>query len=227
MASNFFQRWSDRSLATKDTVQIDLEQSDNVAIEATANDPVDRGLHTESNVDHCVEGSAEGGTASTADLHQSSTSTVVSVEEADNAEEALTIDDADSVTFDSGVASFLQQGVDKSVKKAALKKLFHSDEFNYISDMDDHTEDFSNIPKLKDSVAKQLRGWVKTVLEEPEQVTELVEESATLEEPENQLTIAPETPVVDDETAESGTEDNTALPCCDTGKNKLEQTGET
>ncbi|MGF1759825.1 DUF3306 domain-containing protein [Photobacterium sagamiensis] len=77
----------------------------------------------------------------------------------------MTLADVANVSFASGAASFLKTGVEKSVKKAALRKLFHSDEFNYISDMDDHTEDFSNIPPLDPSVVKQLRGWVNEAVE--------------------------------------------------------------
>lgn len=192
MATDFFQRWSSRTLTAKNTTQADLSATNETVVNNTVSVDAD---DIDSRDDH--------------------------------SDYALTIDDADGVTFDSGVASFLQLGVDKKVKKAALAKLFHSDEFNYISDMDDHTEDFSNIPKLDENVAKQLRGWVKAVLEEPEQETEFVQESEALEEPETKLITAPEVLAVDDETAESVTEDNTSTPCCDKQKNKLEQTGET
>ena len=91
----------------------------------------------------------------------------------------MTLADVANVSFESGAASFLKTGVEKSVKKAALRKLFHSDEFNYISDMDDHTEDFSNIPPLDPSVVKQLRGWVNEVVEKVEEITEkMSDESA-------------------------------------------------
>ena len=100
----------------------------------------------------------------------------------------LTDADVDKVTFDTGVASFLQQGVDKKLKQAALAKLFHSDEFNYISDMDDHTEDFSNIPKLDEGIAKQLRGWVKAALTEAEETDEAIADSDALVDTEAEIT---------------------------------------
>ncbi|MDX2321833.1 MAG: DUF3306 domain-containing protein [Moritella sp.] len=211
MASNFFQRWSDRSLATKDHAETDLEASkDAVAVELDTDTNNDSAPHDASVAD------------SDSDLSHPSTDLID-----EHIEEVLTIDDADNVTFDSGVASFLQHGVDKSVKKAALQKLFHADEFNYISDMDDHTEDFSNIPKLDESVAKQLRGWVKAVLEEPEQDSELVVDDEALEESDAKLISAPEMLAVEDDTTALVTEDNTSMPCCDEQKIKLEQTGET
>ncbi|PKH04674.1 DUF3306 domain-containing protein [Moritella sp. Urea-trap-13] len=226
MASNFFQRWSDRSLATKDHAETDLEASKDVVAELDIDTTNDSAPYETSVVD------------SNSDLSNSSTDLID-----EHVEEVLTIDDADKVTFDSGVASFLQHGVDKSVKKAALAKLFHADEFNYISDMDDHTEDFSNIPKLDESIAKQLRGWVKTVLEEPEaeliEETKLVEESevlaATETEPETEVIAAPKATV--DETTQSISADNSSTSCggeknCG-GEQKnqlqqyLQQTGET
>ncbi|WP_392340870.1 DUF3306 domain-containing protein [Moritella marina] len=235
MANNFFQRWSERSLATKDHADTDLVVTKNVVVE-TENQNQNQGSEltlkrdAELDIEHVSEPHAE----SAADL---ALPTDVIDEQV---EVELTIDDADKVTFDSGVASFLQHGVDKSVKKAALAKLFHADEFNYISTMDDHTEDFSNIPKLDESIAKQLRGWVKTVLEEPEadliEEAELVEESevlaATETEPETESgAIAAPNTSIDDEAVQAITADNSSASCGEEQKNQhqphLQQAGET
>lgn len=207
MASNFFQRWSDRSLAAKDPAETDLVVNKDAVVE-TENQGSELTLKRDAELD--IEHISAPIPESAADL-ELSTGVIDEQIEAE-----LTIDDADKVTFDSGVASFLQHGVDKSVKKAALAKLFHADEFNYISDMDDHTEDFSNIPKLDESIAKQLRGWVKTVLEEPEaelvEDTELVEGNevlaATETEPETEVIADPQISV--DETTQSITTDNSS-----------------
>lgn len=233
MASNFFQRWSDRSLAAKDHTETDLVVTKDAVVETenqnqnqnqNQNSELTLKRDTELDIEHASEPHAE----SAADLDLSTPSTDVTDEQV---EVELTIDDADKVTFDSGVASFLQHGVDKSVKKAALAKLFHADEFNYISTMDDHTEDFSNIPKLDESIAKQLRGWVKTVLEEPE--TELVEDTELVEEyevlavteidPETESgAIAAPNTAIDDEAVQAITVDNSSASCCDE-KNGSEQ----
>ena len=153
MTSNFFQRWSARSLAGKDAAVSDVLANDVLASDITPSQEADMVLVA-----------PDDGPALQAEP-------ALSEPCADPICEQVTLTDADvdKVTFDTGVASFLQQGVDKKLKQAALAKLFHSDEFNYISDMDDHTEDFSNIPKLDEGIAKQLRGWVKTALAEPEQ----------------------------------------------------------
>jgi len=99
-------------------------------------------------------------------------------------ETRLTLKDVASVTFEGGVTSFMKSGVEKSVKKAALRKLFHSDEFNYVSDMDDHTEDFSNVPTLDSSVTKQLRNWVNQASEKLEEASEEIAQ-AVINEQEN------------------------------------------
>ena len=155
VATNFFQRWSSRKLTP-----VDNTESTNTET-MTETEAVDDPL-TLNVLDTAVED-----VTNTRDSEQ--TSIVSSATSPDAiAEESvieLTINDADNVTYDSGVASFMQQQVTKSVKKAALRKLFHSEEFNYISDMDDSTEDFSNMQGLAPEIASQMRGWINTVTE--------------------------------------------------------------
>ncbi|WP_181316158.1 DUF3306 domain-containing protein [Photobacterium phosphoreum] len=162
MATNFFERWSSRKLSP-------VDNTDNTehATTETMTEAVDESLILNS-LDTTVEEATK-----TSDNEQTSiVSSVTSVSPAtspnvinDEPVIELTIDDADNVTYESGVASFMQQQVTKSVKKAALRKLFHSEEFNYISDMDDSTEDFSNMEGLAPEIASQMRGWINTVTE--------------------------------------------------------------
>ena len=164
MATNFFQRWSQRKLTKTEDESVDetliLESAEtapeqdvvtpeNTALNADVIEPI------ETDKDLCNQ-------LDKADL-------VVD----DISGNALTHDDVSTVTYDSGVASFMKESVEKSVKKAALRKLFHSEEFNYISDMDDCTEDFSNIPTLDPVIAAQMRGWVNQAVEK---VTDMVED---------------------------------------------------
>lgn len=155
VATNFFQRWSSRKLTP-----VDNAESTNTET-MTETEAVDDPLALN------VLDTAVKDVTNTRDSEQ--TSIVSSATSPDAiAEESvieLTINDADNVTYDSGVASFMQQQVTKSVKKAALRKLFHSEEFNYISDMDDSTEDFSNMQGLAPEIASQMRGWINTVTE--------------------------------------------------------------
>jgi hypothetical protein len=162
VATNFFERWSSRKLSP-------VDNTDNTerATTETMTEAVDESLILNS-LDTTVEEATK-----TSDNEQTSiVSSVTSVSPAtspnvidDEPVIELTIDDADNVTYESGVASFMQQQVTKSVKKAALRKLFHSEEFNYISDMDDSTEDFSNMEGLAPEIASQMRGWINTVTE--------------------------------------------------------------
>ncbi|MEC6822829.1 DUF3306 domain-containing protein [Photobacterium piscicola] len=153
MATNFFQRWSSRKLTPVDNTER--------AISETITETVDESL-TLNAIDTTEEEVTKTSDHEQTSIVPSATSPNVIAEEPVI---ALTIDDADKVTYDSGVASFMQQQVTKSVKKAALRKLFHSEEFNYISDMDDSTEDFSNMQGLAPEIASQMRGWINTVTE--------------------------------------------------------------
>lgn len=168
MATNFFQRWSQRKLHIKDEADVQLEpieQDAKAELSVTDNGVDDAG--TQAVQDHDIDPSLS------AHVNGEQAPAVTEIAEpqltgADLTLPDLTLADAAKVTFDSGVSTFMKKGVEKSVKKAALRKLFHSDEFNYVSDMDDHTEDFSNIPVLDTKVTQQLRQWVNKVAETAE-----------------------------------------------------------
>ncbi|MGF1909684.1 DUF3306 domain-containing protein [Vibrio kasasachensis] len=115
------------------------------------------------------------------------------------AEETST--DSDSQTVDNGeapeemsIANLLTSEVEQSVKKAALRKLFLSEEFNIRDGLDDYDDDYSNLKSLSQSVAETLRGWVKEQPEEELETepvalvneTERDEDSEGLEQPEIQ-----------------------------------------
>ena len=166
MATNFFQRWSQRKLHCDD--EASLEQPDEACPDQAQAVP---------------PGAADNPLATTDTESGEKTATSQPASEqtgsplgGGEAEPVLTLADVAKVTFDSGVSSFMKEGVEKSVKKAALRKLFHSDEFNYISDMDDHTEDFSNVPSLDTSVTQQLRQWVNKVADVAD---DMLEEAST------------------------------------------------
>lgn len=180
MATNFFQRWSSRKLTAKEEHEEPTSNDASVSVIAVSTITTSTEAREAASIDDSSDSLESkyvepelGESAETveADATDSSESLIDVTED-----KTLTIEDAADVTFDSGVASFLKQGVDKIVKKAALQKLFHSDEFNYISDMDDHTEDFSNIPTLDPNVAKQLRGWVNNVSESIKKVTDALDD---------------------------------------------------
>ncbi|WP_053062399.1 DUF3306 domain-containing protein [Photobacterium aquae] len=155
MATNFFQRWSSRKLQARE---------ENKDIE-----PV---IETEESALQVVDNSADNEVIAHSDAVHRSEPTVDEASDCETETPALTLADVAAVSYESGVTDFMKKGVEKSVKKAALRKLFHSDEFNYVSDMDDHTEDFSNVPVLDSKVTAQLRNWVNEAVENVESMLE-------------------------------------------------------
>ncbi len=75
------------------------------------------------------------------------------------------------------IANLLVSEASESVKKAALRNLFLSEEFNVRDGLDDYDDDYSNLKSLSEGVAETLRDWIKDKTEqEPtdeEQLTEL------------------------------------------------------
>lgn len=64
------------------------------------------------------------------------------------------------------VAQLLVSEASESVKKAALRKMFLSEEFNVRDGLDDYDDDYSNLKSLSKDVAETLRDWVKEKVEE-------------------------------------------------------------
>ncbi|OEE11527.1 hypothetical protein OAY_08890 [Vibrio cyclitrophicus ZF205] len=96
---------------------------------------------------------------------------------------------------DVSVAQLLVSEASESVKKAALRKLFLSEEFNVRDGLDDYDDDYSNLKSLSEGVAETLRDWVKdkteeeTTLEE-EQVIDNKDEGDVLEGTESDLEVS-------------------------------------
>ncbi|MCG3845727.1 DUF3306 domain-containing protein [Photobacterium damselae] len=167
MTSNFFQRWSSRKLtAREETPQVEEKKEDSVEIiddtvaQSLSNAHIDEANASSESTSPCEQSDTSVLDNSVSDNHSSEIDNEVAETE------DLTLSDVDKVTFESGAASFLKQGVDKAVKKAALRKLFHSSEYNYISDMDDCTEDFSQLETLSDKVKGELRSWAKEQIDD-------------------------------------------------------------
>lgn len=64
------------------------------------------------------------------------------------------------------IANLLVSEASESVKKAALRKLFLSEEFNVRDGLDDYDDDYSNLKSLSEGVAETLRDWVKDKTED-------------------------------------------------------------
>ncbi|MEJ2766087.1 DUF3306 domain-containing protein [Photobacterium sp. MCCC 1A19761] len=154
MATSFLQRWSQRKRAAEHSEPD--EHRTNKAVSDGVSKP-----------------SQEVSSANIADISLDKTG-------ADGDESAApvlpTMNEVAAVSYERGVAAFMQAGVEKAVKKAALLKLFHFDEYNYISDMEDHTEDFAGVASLDRQVTQTLRRWVNQAVEQPTSASSAAEQ---------------------------------------------------
>lgn len=65
--------------------------------------------------------------------------------------------DIDTLTEDSDFSGFLSPKVSESLRRVALRKLFHSPSFNMIDGLDDYDEDFTSFAKLGDILTADMK----------------------------------------------------------------------
>ncbi|EMD1177267.1 DUF3306 domain-containing protein [Vibrio harveyi] len=140
MATSFFSRWSKRKLEETTTEPADAKVVESV--EST--EPETAQAHEELS----TEAQALATEASATETESQQTSS-----EATDPEEM-------------SVAQLLVSEASESVKKAALRKMFLSEEFNVRDGLDDYDDDYSNLKSLSEGVAETLRDWVKEKTEE-------------------------------------------------------------
>lgn len=75
------------------------------------------------------------------------------------------MDDVSRLKEGDSAVAFLAKGVSLQVKKAALRKLFHSDAYNVLDGMNDYDLDYSKTANLSAEVAESLRKWTREKLE--------------------------------------------------------------
>ncbi|PTO86116.1 DUF3306 domain-containing protein [Vibrio splendidus] len=175
MATNFFSRWSQRKLDESTDEPLEVEQTLE-ATELTSSD-------SSSEVSSEMEATAP----------QSLESDALETNEEVNAADVQ--DPAPEATEDLSVAQLLVSEASESVKKAALRKLFLSEEFNVRDGLDDYDDDYSNLKSLSEGVAETLRDWVKDKTEEEttpeeEQVIDNKTEGEVLEHSESDLEVS-------------------------------------
>ncbi|EIE1227463.1 DUF3306 domain-containing protein [Vibrio vulnificus] len=147
MATNFFSRWSERKRA---------------AIEEQESLPTQETPEQSSRGTHCIAPDAMN--AESTRLESSSTA-------ADGEK------DLENKSENAPISALLASNADEAVKKAALRKLFHSEEFNVVDRLNDYDHDYkSSIGALAPNVAQTLREWMKPV---EEALTEVEPGSAT------------------------------------------------
>lgn len=94
----------------------------------------------------------------------------------------LTMSDVDTLDGNSSISAFMTEGVEKSIKKAALKKIFLSDEFNVVDGLNDYDHDYASVGSLPSEIAQTLRQWINSDDEnETDSQTEPVISEANIE----------------------------------------------
>ncbi|WP_407832105.1 DUF3306 domain-containing protein [Vibrio rotiferianus] len=155
MATSFFSRWSKRKLEETTTDSTEAKVVDSVESTEPETALAQQELSTEAE-------------ASAAEVPAKETEAQDTSSETTNPEEM-------------SVAQLLVSEASESVKKAALRKMFLSEEFNVRDGLDDYDDDYSNLKSLSEGVAETLRDWVKEKTEE-----ESAEENAQLAESKEQ-----------------------------------------
>ena len=140
MATSFFSRWSKRKLEETTAEPSDAKVVDSV--EST--EPETAQVHEELS----TEAQALATEASAIETESQETSSETTAPE------------------EMSVAQLLVSEASESVKKAALRKMFLSEEFNVRDGLDDYDDDYSNLKSLSEGVAETLRDWVKEKTEE-------------------------------------------------------------
>ncbi|PMO34986.1 hypothetical protein BCT11_23015 [Vibrio sp. 10N.222.52.B12] len=145
MATSFFSRWSKRK----------LEETTTESTDAKVVEPVE---------------SSEPKTAlAHEDLSTEAQTLATEASVTETEAKGVMAQEASSETTDSeemSVAQLLVSEASESVKKAALRKMFLSEEFNVRDGLDDYDDDYSNLKSLSEGVAETLRDWVKEKTEE-------------------------------------------------------------
>ncbi|EEZ86314.1 conserved hypothetical protein [Vibrio harveyi 1DA3] len=172
MATSFFSRWSKRKLEEATTEPTDARVVESV--EST--EPETAQAHEELS----TEAQALAAEASATETESQQTSSETTDPE------------------EMSVAQLLVSEASESVKKAALRKMFLSEEFNVRDGLDDYDDDYSNLKSLSEGVAETLRDWVKEKTEEEpaEETTQSTEshEEGDIESPDVELAEGAEIP---------------------------------
>lgn len=153
MATSFFSRWSQRKLDGDKGTDVEIKES--------------------------VNGTVDAQSTELPSINDPEPSVASEHIPADIAVESLD-DSVENVEGESpSVAQLLVSEASESVKKAALRKLFLSEEFNVRDGLDDYDDDYSNLKSLTEGVADTLRDWVKETVEDSEPVTANAKDEST------------------------------------------------
>jgi hypothetical protein len=85
----------------------------------------------------------------------------------------------ESLNEDSDYSGFMSSKVSETLRKAALRKLFHSPQFNVISELDEYAEDFTKFELLGDIVTSDMKHQIEV---EARRAAEKLKESLALDD---------------------------------------------
>ncbi|MGL0961585.1 DUF3306 domain-containing protein [Vibrio vulnificus] len=157
MATNFFSRWSERKRA---------------AIEEQESLPTQEMPEQSSRGTHCIAPDGMNAEAEQSEPKHAESTRLESSSTAADGEKEL-----ENKSENTPISALLASNADEAAKKAALRKLFHSEEFNVVDRLNDYDHNYkSSIGALAPNVAQTLREWMKPV---EEALTEVEPGSAT------------------------------------------------
>lgn len=114
---------------------------------------------------------------------------------------AAALPSLDALDFSSDFSGFLQPQVEESLKRAALKKLFHSEHFNRMDGLDVYIDDYNTFEPIPEEMLRrmeQARGLLfPQEAEKPPAADEVADGSAA--EPPPAVALAEPTPGADRE----------------------------
>ncbi|EHK9049644.1 DUF3306 domain-containing protein [Vibrio vulnificus] len=146
MATSFFSRWSERKRA---------------AIEEQESFPTQETPEQSSRATHCIVPDAISAESEQIEPKHAESTRLESSSTAVDSEKEL-----ENKSENTPISALLASNADEAVKKAALRKLFHSEEFNVVDRLNDYDHDYkSSIGALAPNVAQTLREWMKPVEE--------------------------------------------------------------
>lgn len=178
MATNFFARWSKRKLDGAEQQQVDEDNS--ISQELSAQEVENQPLDTQVS-ESATPSIEKSNTTEASDPLGEGDNARLNCEETTGADPLSTEEAETQDPEKMSLASLLVSQVEESAKKAAMRKLFMSEEFNIRDGLDDYDDDYSNLKALSQGVAETLREWVK---EKPEETTEPNSETLSDIEPE-------------------------------------------
>ena len=159
MATSFFSRWSQRKLEGEQASKVESDASNNLVDDSQSAEL------TELNQQEAATIAQQPTTTDTPDTRE--------------VQDACENTESEADSESPSVAQLLVSEASESVKKAALRKLFLSEEFNVRDGLDDYDDDYSNLKSLGEGVAETLRDWVKETVEEDTPVVNTAEEDTS------------------------------------------------